>query len=321
MPHFFAPLIAELDRWAKNERVAAFWWRDDDAYEMTPLFERLLAVAGDHPLILAVVPAGLTAELVARLASSNRIAILQHGWTHHNHAPAEMPVLSEFPGHRSEHEVRNEILQGRAILARNFGGRALPVFVPPWGAIDRRFLPILVDCGFTWTSGTTEWLEPETGLRDIRVHADMIDWEGGVDRDGGRNMGDPRQKVAYLCDHLRARRLGWVSGREPTGILTHHMQQSRASYRLVAELLHVTDKHPAARWLDGVEVFARASTGLSRELTAQPSPVPSVSPSVLARPANTVKPGKKALVKSRRKGKPGAMSKKKVLTVRKPRQT
>jgi hypothetical protein len=54
-------LTAELDLWSAAERPATLWWRDDDAAEVTPALERLLALADATgvPLALAVVPGRL----------------------------------------------------------------------------------------------------------------------------------------------------------------------------------------------------------------------------------------------------------------------
>src|SRR5690606_39595463 len=49
-------LEAELDLWAEAGRVASFWWRDDDATDVTPPLERLLRLKDSTrtPLTLAV---------------------------------------------------------------------------------------------------------------------------------------------------------------------------------------------------------------------------------------------------------------------------
>ena len=89
----------ELDTWAEAGRTATLWWRDDDAVEPTPALDRLLALAARHeiPLALAVIPARASTALARRIAGSGpRIAPLQHGYAHRNHAPpsekkAELP--------------------------------------------------------------------------------------------------------------------------------------------------------------------------------------------------------------------------------------
>jgi len=50
-------LEAELDIWQSAGRSASFWWRDDDAIAATPELDRLLALAQDAPIGLAVIPA------------------------------------------------------------------------------------------------------------------------------------------------------------------------------------------------------------------------------------------------------------------------
>ena len=78
----------ELDRWAEQNRQAAFWWRDDDAVAPTPALERLLALHHRQgvPLALATIPKGADSALADRLELHPGIAVLQHGYAHENHA-------------------------------------------------------------------------------------------------------------------------------------------------------------------------------------------------------------------------------------------
>ena len=52
-------LLDEAARWREAGRTAELWWRDDDAADVGPALERLLAIHRDSgvPLALAVVPA------------------------------------------------------------------------------------------------------------------------------------------------------------------------------------------------------------------------------------------------------------------------
>ena len=42
---------------------------------------------------------------------------------------------------------------------------------------------------------------------------------------------------------------------EPTGLLTHHLIQDKATDDFLYRLLRLTRGHPAARWLDAAEIF------------------------------------------------------------------
>jgi len=249
--NLWAPLVEELGRWAALGRVATFWWRDDDAVMPTPQLERLLAAAGSHPVSLAVIPGGLQPALAAWLGPGAHVSVLQHGWLHANHArqgAGDAVPFSEYPKSRPPGEVRRELMTGRSILLSQFGTRALPVFVPPWGHFDASFLSLFADCGITWLSdgrqGSASHRDTGWAARDRGVH---------VVTDG---RDPPKQMVALLCDHLRVRRYGWIPNWEPTGILTHHKTQTEESYEFIADLLRVTDAHGSARWLHGREVFS-----------------------------------------------------------------
>src|SRR5579859_3936699 len=96
----WADLDAELGIWQSAGRTADFWWRDDDAVVATPALDRLLALTEGVPIALAVIPGQAGIGLAARLAGVPNVAVLQHGWQHVNHAPAE-EKKSELGAHRS----------------------------------------------------------------------------------------------------------------------------------------------------------------------------------------------------------------------------
>src|SRR5947199_5492040 len=88
-------LVDELDRWALTDRVAALWWRDDDAITATPQLSALQRLAGDVPLALAVIPALARPELAAAVRDAANTVVLQHGWQHANQAAEGKK--SEYP--------------------------------------------------------------------------------------------------------------------------------------------------------------------------------------------------------------------------------
>jgi hypothetical protein len=248
-------LVNELDRWAEAERVATLWWRDDDAVAPSSRLDRLVSLAGDIPVALAVIPAVVKPELAVWLSCSAqsvraaRLAVLQHGWRHANHSAGGKK--SEFPAERSCEDMTSDLAAGRARLTALFGTRALPVLVPPWNRFDDCFLRLLGGCGLRAISRVkprrTAW--PARGLIQVNVHVDLVAWAGNRDFIGeGAALGN-------LVGHLRERRLGDVGADEPTGILTHHLLQDEATDAFLHRLVAVTSAHAAARWLDATEVF------------------------------------------------------------------
>src|SRR5260221_8193536 len=100
-------LIDELDRWAPLARAARFWWRDDDAVRPTPQLDRLLGLADDVPIGLAVIPAVVEPKLAERLFGLDGVVGLQHGSRHTNHA--RHGKKSEYPPTRNSAEVTAEL--------------------------------------------------------------------------------------------------------------------------------------------------------------------------------------------------------------------
>jgi hypothetical protein len=252
-------LREEFDRWQEAGQIATFWWRDDDAAAPTARLRRVLSIASEVPVSLAVIPAAAERELTEWLAHCPRsvpgawIAVLQHGWRHLNHFG--FGKKSEFPVGRADREVACDLVAGWARLSELFGIRALPVFVPPWNRLDNTFLPLLESCGFHGISRSRPraTARPAPGIVEANIHVDLVDWAGG------RGFIGEEPALGGLIGHLRARRLGAVDADEPTGILTHHLIQDEATNAFLDRLLAMSVPHPAVRWLDPREVFALAA--------------------------------------------------------------
>ena len=89
-------LQAELDAWAEAFE-ATLRRRDDDAFDDSSALRTLLALTDGLPVSLAVVPEPAVDRL-ATLSHYSDITVLQHGFAHRNHAPAE--EKTEYGRHR-----------------------------------------------------------------------------------------------------------------------------------------------------------------------------------------------------------------------------
>jgi hypothetical protein len=251
-------LVEELDGWREAGQIATLWWRDDDAATADVRLDRLVSIAADVPISLAVIPAAAGPKLAEYLAHPSRskraapIGVLQHGWRHVNHAGDGRK--SEFPPGRSPHAVTSELAAGQARLKGLFGAGALPVLAPPWNRLDPSFLFLLADCGLTGISRVkprrAAW--PVPGVREVNVHVDLVSWAGD------RGFIGEAAALGSVVRHLRARRLFEVDASEPTGILTHHLVQDESTEIFLRRLVSITCTHPAVRWLDAASVFPNA---------------------------------------------------------------
>jgi hypothetical protein len=262
VPAKWSDLADELDRWAQEGRTATLWWRDDDAAAPSRRLDDLLATAGSMPVALAVIPALAQPALAGWLRQLPAVWVLQHGWLHANRTVTGKK--SEFPASRAKAEVTADLVEGRSRLKALFGGRALAVLAPPWNHFGDGLLPLLAANALGAISRVkprpTAW--PATGVYEANVHVDLVAWRG----DRGF-VGEPAA-LSGLVGHLRARRTGLADADEPTGILTHHLVQDRATGDFLGRLLALTRAHRAARWLDAAEVFAPA---LGIPATADPA--------------------------------------------------
>ena len=80
---------------------------DDDAFDDTSALRTLLALTDGLPVSLAVVPEPAVDRLAERLSHHSDITVLQHGFAHRNHAPAE-EKKTEYGRHRLGSEVSVE---------------------------------------------------------------------------------------------------------------------------------------------------------------------------------------------------------------------
>ena len=124
-----ARLETALDGLSRAGIEWPIWWRDDDAVEGSAALDRLIELAAKYqaPLSLAVVPAGATEGLAARVARAQNIDILQHGWSHSNLAPLGEKKCEL---HDDAQGIETRLVEGQNRLGNLFGERLLPVLVP-----------------------------------------------------------------------------------------------------------------------------------------------------------------------------------------------
>lgn len=248
----FAPLDAELERWAENGRVATLWWRDDDAETPTPALTRLFQISRTHvvPLGLAVVASAARSALLDGDEPDSGAVVLQHGFAHANHAPAG-EKKSEFGPHRPLELMKAEIAAGAARLAATFGERFVPLFVPPWNRIAPELVPLLPSLGLTGLStfAPRPAKDAAPGLRQLNTHVDLIDWRGS------RGCKDSARLAEEIAAHLSARRRARCDPDEPSGILSHHRVHDEGCWNFLQQLFARTVGRDNVRWLSPVQAL------------------------------------------------------------------
>src|SRR5580698_8361616 len=124
-------VVEELDEWLRRGMVATFWIRDDDAVTLTRPFDRLVSLANEFrvEVALAVIPAKLTDPLSAVLLSGDvPLFPMCHGWRHANYASPLRP--SEFGPQRPLALIIDDAKCAFEEFSRRFGSQAV-IFVPP----------------------------------------------------------------------------------------------------------------------------------------------------------------------------------------------
>lgn len=245
-------LTAELDAWAAAGQVAEFWWRDDDAIDVTPALDRLLALRADLdlPLAIAVIPATARPALAAVLKGQAGIDILQHGYAHISHRPAG-EKKAELGADRDLWEIARELSDGRGRMLALFDNDWLDVMVPPWNRIGQPVANLLPGLGFhgLTTFNARAATEEPGGLTIVNTHVDIIDWAGT------RGYAGDDAVLTAAVDHLVAKRTGGADPMEATGILTHHLAHDEACWAFTEKFGRVTSSHAAAAWRPASDLF------------------------------------------------------------------
>jgi peptidoglycan/xylan/chitin deacetylase (PgdA/CDA1 family) len=235
----------ELDLWARERRKAQFWWRDDDAEDVSANLSRMLATAARFEVTigLSVIPARLKPRLVKALEREPSAQVLVHGYAHENHARAGQ-AKRELGGARRLDEIVADLERGLALSRAAFGRRLLPVLVPPWNRISPAAVARLPKLGYR---GLSTWkpraaANPARRLIQVNTHLDVIDWRRG------RIVKDEGLIAGLLLRKLRWRREREERATEPLGLLTHHAYWNPAKERIIVHMLEATRGHPAVQW-------------------------------------------------------------------------
>ncbi len=260
-------LSHELDRWANTGECARLWWRDDDAREITPALEDLLALAERHrlPLALAVIPNGTTAALADRLREVYiEVSVLQHGIAHENRAEPGAKK-QELTARGDPDALCRRLSDGRRHLEKLFGPLFQPVLVPPWNRIDAAIEARLPALGYTGLSayGSSARTTREGGLTRLDCHLDIFDWKPD------RRFRGVDVVLADLAAQLALRRDDSCLLGAPLGIMTHHLVHDRKCWRFLDRLYSLLTNHPRVRFLSGGRAFARQADKIRLATPAQ----------------------------------------------------
>jgi hypothetical protein len=240
----------ELKAWGEVGEQAAFWWRDDDAIQITSDLKTLLSLhhTTQVPLVLAVIPSQIHPELVPHLNEHDGVCVVQHGYAHQNHAN-KGEKSSEFPSSRDTGKMLAEIALGWSHL-KVFQTRE-KIFVPPWNRIAADLSSGLADLGFSGIStfGSRATKQAAPALNRVNTHVDIIAWRSG------RGFAGEDKVLGEVVEHLTDKRLGKADKLEPTGLLTHHLAHDPDCWKFLETFLNWTVQHEAVKWVSAEAAF------------------------------------------------------------------
>lgn len=248
----FESLNGELKKWSDSDKLAEFWWRDDDAQKPSAQLDQLLAIGDRHQvaLSLATIPDGVEASLVDELSGRELVSILQHGYSHRNYAP-ETERKMELGWHRSSAQIMGQVHSGLTSLRTLFGEQFNAIMVPPWNRIDQRVVECLKGAGLNGLStlGPRNQYCPVEGIKQVNVHVDIINWKQG------RRFAGEAACIEQIVAHLSAKREGQVDSDEPTGIMSHHLVHDTGCWDFLDELFGFLACQSNAQVLAAGQIF------------------------------------------------------------------
>jgi len=134
-----------------------FFLRLDDIAEPDPRMEQIVeeTIKGQVPLLLSVVPATMTLEVVKWLlqkqqAFPNLLEIGQHGYRHINHL--KKGQRGEFGKTRSQQLQHRDLKAGKRLMDEAFGKQWSHIFVPPYNCYTRNTVRLLAAFGYRGVS-------------------------------------------------------------------------------------------------------------------------------------------------------------------------
>ncbi|CAA6809275.1 MAG: Unknown protein [uncultured Thiotrichaceae bacterium] len=235
----------ELSHWS---HPAELWWRDDDAIANTPELQLIIAHSEQYaiPLHLAVIPGHLETSLVDELAARHQVYALQHGLSHQNHARPQQRKI-EMGGAQSQAELQQKLSDARLKLSGQFGDNYLDILVPPWNRIEDPVRAVLPEIGYQRLSILGS---PNTAsiIPEVNVHIDIIDWKQ-------HSFVGEEQVLNALLDNLRRRRIDNIYNKEPTGLMTHHLQHDQACTDFLARFFADCATRKTLKWIGGSQLL------------------------------------------------------------------
>ena len=239
-------LETELNIWHQNGDVATIWWRDDDAGKLTPALVKLIDISNNHnlPIHLAAIPTALEESAIEAIKAAQNIWILQHGFSHTDHAPKGEGSW-ELGDHRAIETVVDELSSGFAQLKQTFGAKFLPIQVPPWTRISMNVVKHLKSVGFKALSLEGKQFESvfANEIQILNPHCDPIKWKQNAKFKGTERV------LSDIVSHLKYRRADTKVFNETTGICTHHLDHDADLWAFLDQFAQFIANHRGAQWV------------------------------------------------------------------------
>lgn len=259
MEYSWQDLQDELALWQQANQPLSFWWRDDDAETDSPALSALLSLSEEFniPLALATIPLGADESLSTAITTVNHrqgtklITILQHGYSHRNHAPHPQKK-QELGMHRDINTIIDELVIGKTKLSHLFSDCFVSVQVPPWNRIDDEIIERIASSNlFDVISRHGMVNNKKMPINEVNIHIDILNFKGTTCFLGTGKV------IAQILKHLQYRRANNYHN-EATGLMSHHLVHDEATWNFLRQFFTLTRSFDNIVWQDANSLFNRA---------------------------------------------------------------
>ena len=195
-------------------------WADKRLQQLTNEF-----IQQELPLDIAVIPDALSEQsadvISALLDAGGRVAIHQHGFSHHNHQLSGRSC--EFGTDRNSEQQRDDIEKGQKRLAAVFGSQVKPIFTPPWNRCTSDTTVALQSLGFQCLSRIMGSAPIESTLPELPV---TIDW---LKKRKGERL-NTAELIEYITNLFN-------TVDEVIGVMLHHEHMDQENRILLSQFI------------------------------------------------------------------------------------
>lgn len=190
------------------------------------------------PSVIAAIPKGLSREAIAVVGQYKNAYVYMHGISHKNNGDAQGP--NEFPPGRDISNIIPQFAKYKKRFEDIFGDKFIPVFAPPFNAVNCDLEKELRKLGFIGISGHSSLTKDSL----YNVSVDFIKWD----------LSDS----FYTEDYVLERIICLLDDGKPIGFMNHPKTIGEKGFVFIEKLMDFFCCFTNVKWfVPGAESWGR----------------------------------------------------------------